>query len=664
MHINKSKLTIKLNHYKFIPLILALIVYANTFSHGFVLDDESVITLHTYVQKGISGIPDLLTSPYRYGFSGFNDGLYRPLSLIIFAIEVALFGNNPLPFHVLNVIVFAFSCLMLYNLLILLLGEKQRFFALAVSCFFAIHPLHTEVVANIKSLDEQLCFIFFLLSTGSAYQYLKNGSINTLLLMTFFFVMSFLSKESALTFVAAIPLTMYFFTKWNTQRFFTLTISLILIAAIYWAWRNQILESTGTPSEKLASALDNSLTGASFIDRIGMGFYLTLYYIYLFLVPINLGHDYSYNQIPLQPILSALPIASILIISALLFFALRGFKKKSPFSYGILFFFITISIYTNIVEVIGVTLAERFAFVPSLGLTIAGLYFLSRTTHVSLEAIIKHKKWIFITLTGCLALYGIRTIDRNLDWESNVSLFTNDIHTVPNSIKAHFNYATSLRDKSRLTANPEQKDALRNEAVKWYQKALDAYPKYTDAENNLATILMEGGKYAEAVPYLEHIVEERPLYRKAHYNLGACYVKLSKYTEAISELTTYCNMDNTNAQAYYHLGVSYGNIGDFTSAINALNRAITINPNYWESYLYLGKAYGIQQEFNQSLNVLLKAYKIINTNEDINMSIALTYMNLSKFKEAVPYLQSIVKLNPQNQQAINLLNEANKNASP
>ena len=149
--------------------LVAFGLYANTLSHGYVLDDRVVITGNTYTQAGFAGIGDLLTTDSFRGFLGRDveelaGGRYRPLSLVTFAIEGALFGDSPAVAHLGNVLLFALCCVVLLGVLQELLGERSGPLSglsvpFASALLFAVHPIHTEVVANIKGRDEILALL-------------------------------------------------------------------------------------------------------------------------------------------------------------------------------------------------------------------------------------------------------------------------------------------------------------------------------------------------------------------------------------------------------------------------------------------------------------------------------------------------------------------------
>src|SRR4051812_25407500 len=144
--------------------LISILEYANSFTNGFVLDDLSSIVQNGYVTKGISSIPDIFITPYLRGFAYNPNDLYRPLSLAMFATEYQLSGGSPMPGHIINVLFFAGCVVLLFMCLDVLFERKKTIVAFMAAALFALHPIHTEVVANIKSRDELLCFFFVFLA--------------------------------------------------------------------------------------------------------------------------------------------------------------------------------------------------------------------------------------------------------------------------------------------------------------------------------------------------------------------------------------------------------------------------------------------------------------------------------------------------------------------
>ena len=144
-----------------------MLIYANTYNHGYVLDDDDAIVNNRFVQKGVAGLADIWTTEYRTGFSNESGSLYRPVSLSLFAIQTELWPGNSNAAHVFNIILYGLCCMLLFLWLQLLFKSYDVWLPLIASLIFTVLPIHTEVVANIKSVDEILSASFALVSLYS-----------------------------------------------------------------------------------------------------------------------------------------------------------------------------------------------------------------------------------------------------------------------------------------------------------------------------------------------------------------------------------------------------------------------------------------------------------------------------------------------------------------
>ena len=237
--INQLNNTLPRNWIGIILGILAFILYSGTINHGFVLDDGLVTTLNKYVLQGVDGLWDIFTHSYRAGSSITTDSeyMYRPLSVMMFAIEWEFFPNNSIVHHLINVLFYSISIFLVFNLLVKLLPDQPLSISIATALIFLVHPIHTEVVSNIKSRDEIMCFFFGLLTIQYIFKYFDN-KLWSLPLACLMFSLSLLSKEGAVLFLAIIPLTIYYFKR---EKFIKPTLYLGLTFILWFILRNYVL---------------------------------------------------------------------------------------------------------------------------------------------------------------------------------------------------------------------------------------------------------------------------------------------------------------------------------------------------------------------------------------------------------------------------------------
>lgn len=232
---SKAKLAEKKNFFseKYFPHIIfafSFLLYFNSVFNDYNLDDELVTQNHRLTSKGISAIPEIFRSPYYQDNAGYKYE-YRPIVLVSFAIEHSIFGDKPLTSHLINVLLYAALCLLLFHVLKKLLYEYNPLFPFLIAMIYAAHPIHTEVVDSIKNRDEILALIFGLLALFFAESFCVRKNWIALILTPLFFILGILSKSTTISFVVLIPLALILLTKADFGRVF-LTVILLLIPSL------------------------------------------------------------------------------------------------------------------------------------------------------------------------------------------------------------------------------------------------------------------------------------------------------------------------------------------------------------------------------------------------------------------------------------------------
>ncbi|MEQ9186447.1 MAG: tetratricopeptide repeat protein [Cryomorphaceae bacterium] len=628
----------------FLPAILGFLLYLLAVGHSFVLDDNLVITQNRHVQDGVSGIPELLTTNYTHGHLDFNDGLYRPLSLITFAIEQSIHGLDPAVSHFIQALLYGLLLLVLGKLL-LFIFEDNRWNAFWVLLLFALHPIHSEVVANLKSRDELLALLFF---AWSAWLYLEYITLHRKWLLAGaigLFTLALFSKESAITFLAVYPVLHYFYrpTHWKTIAQST---GLFLIPAVaFLIVRAWVLSNLGPVDSGVSDILQNILsTSDSWADRLATATVIQGTYLWKLLVPFPLSHDYSYHVIPIYSLTSPLFILSFLLILGLVYLCVKGWAKRSKVSFGIAFYFISVSVVSNTVILIGALMAERFVFTPSLGICIA------LVSGVSMIPLLNAKKtWLF---AGLSCVFLVLSAQRIPDWKDNYTLFNADVDKVPNSARAHYNVGTSNNDRAKI--DPKQRQSLRASAVKHLSKAIEIWPEYKDAYNNLGVVYMDMGNLQEAYAVYKLTFERFPDYNKGLYNFGIAAYKLGKYAESERYFEAYLDRSYNN-DALYLTAESEGYQSKFDEAKAHLLQLIKNEPQRARGPLKLGTAYGIAGDEQQAERYFTLARQLEPDNADAHFNLGLLYLNTGRVESARESLRTALAINPDLDQARQLL---------
>src|ERR1051325_5822761 len=428
----------------FIVAALAFILYANTLGHQWALDDYSLIKENTQTKSG--NIKEILSSTYRTGYFNPDYQLYRPLSKVFFAYEWSFSENDPKPGHFMNIFMYALTGFLLFYMLSLYL-KGDLLISFLVSSLFIAHPIHTEVGANIKSHDEILCFLFFVVTAIFTYKFLVSDRVvlnsragifkklsaskpANLVLAGLSFFLCLLSKESGITFLAVIPLMIWFFTDEKSAKNITATLCLAGVAAIFFMIRAHVLNEARGGSNIVGETakIDNMMSGLGIAKRFPTAILIMGMYLKTFFFPHPLVSDKSFREIEVVDFGDKWFLLSFLAYAALTAYAVMRFRKKDPIAFGIIYFFITASVASNIVMVIGTNYGERLMYAPSFGFCLAiGVLIAKylRPVEVGNKVALlgdffkKYSKAIAV-LAVIFVLYSFKTVTRNVDWYDNL----------------------------------------------------------------------------------------------------------------------------------------------------------------------------------------------------------------------------------------------------
>lgn len=668
--------------------VLSFALFANTISHEYAVDDAIVITKNTLTQQGLKGIPKIMKSDAFYGFFGEGyklvaGGRYRPLSIVTFAIEQEFFGGNPYVSHFINVLLFSLSVLLLFYLLSALLKTRANKFQelnipFLATLLFAAHPIHTEVVANIKGRDEIMGLLGALGALFLVWEYVETKKIFLLLTAVFVYVLALLSKENAITFLAVVPLCLYFFSNAKIKDYFLTVIPLLLVAGVYVVMRQKF---TGVElSEESNEILNNPFVYASLSERLATVAYTFGEYFKLLIFPHPLTHDYYFNQVPIQNWTSLKAIIPFLFTLGLVVFAIVKGLQKNIYAFGILYFFITISVVSNVFFSVGIAMNERFIFLSSIGFCIilaAALLQMNKRFFANKQLAKSTSNSMPFTLIILLILgaYSFKTVTRNADWKNDFVLFEADYKNSPNSAKIKNAYGGELTTQAgKIKGTPKEKEYLQKaekaltEAleiypnyknallilgnVKWqlhkdsksaislYKRTLELHPNYYEGNFNMACVLLDEDKMREAIPYFKSAISSKSNKMEAWYNLGEAYFKLGMGDSAVYYFKQAARLAPNNSIVYYKIGLTYGKVlQELDSSIEWLKKAIEIKPDNVSYYEDLGVAYGFKKEYQKAVEAFENGLRITPNNKQLLRNIGVTYQQMGQEQKALEYFQ-------------------------
>ncbi len=538
-------------------VLLAIALYANTLGHHFVMDDAVVLTGNKVVQQGVAGIPQIFSEDTFAAYLsqiGVNEqvitgGRYRPFSLAVFALGVSVWGNNALMFHLCNVLLFAGCALLFYRLLSLLVPHYP-WAAFASAVLFVVHPIHTEVVANIKGADELWAFFWGALATITALRKPELGW-KTGLVAGFCLLLAFLSKEVAVVWLALIALMRwmkYSDPMAQLARGMALPVVALLL---YGGIRMSVIQDVGKGTmmheplnnpflhvnghwvninEKTLDRTDHVLRfkGQSrpytAVEKSATVAHILLQYAKLLVLPHPLSHDYSPFYI--RPKTWSHPtslLGAALSLALLVGGIWLAIRRKHWLGLGALWFILPLLPVCNLFFTVGTFLAERFLMLPSAGfcliLGVLGSRFFAKNNKIALG--------VGIAVAAALA---VLTVLRNPAWHTNEDLLRTDMVHTPNSSRIYMSLGDlKVRQALQLKDSTAQTAALRD-VVPIFEKGLALHPVYFMGWHGLGIAHFNLKNFDMAVRDYQIALTLNPNDRLTQQNLVAA---LRKHGEAL-----------------------------------------------------------------------------------------------------------------------------------
>lgn len=631
-------------------LALSFILYGRTLQYGYAQDDAIVITDNMYTKDGVSGIPGILGNDTFYGFFKrdgkqflVEGGRYRPLTLVFFAMGWEIFGEEEIPindvptsakiFHFFTILFYGLTGIVLYLLLLKMLrpskGENfAAFVALVTSILFITHPIHTEVVANIKGQDEIIALLGSLAAVYFSLKgyYEKNKSFTIIACVAFF--LALLAKENPITFIAVLPLTYWFFTKAKTNEIINQTIPFLAVGLVFIFIRYSVLGG-GFGSENL-ELMNNpfiKIENGNYVhysggEKLATIFFTLGQYIKLLILPHPLTHDYYPYHVGTMTFADWRVILSFLMYIGLGIYALRGIMKKDIVAFGIAFYIITISIVSNIVFPVGTNMAERFMFMPSVGfcLVVGVLTYRFGKYLASGNKLSMSTFNMPLAIVGVVALlFSVKTIDRSAAWQDNYTLFSTDIEVSKNSAKLRNSMGGSTIDRAnQLQESDPQRINLLNEAVGHLNEAIRIHPNYKNAYLLLGNAYQYLKKFDEAIQYYNQALRLDSEYADANNNLTLAYRNGGKHhgevtgniQKSIQYLEIAHQRDPNDTETLRLMGIAYGMSGNGPKAIEFLEKALKLQPNNPSIMFNLGIALSQFGDTTRGAQLMQKAKEL------------------------------------------------------
>jgi tetratricopeptide (TPR) repeat protein len=546
--------------------LLAGLIYSRLFSAGFISWDDGDVLLNN---------KDVHRFNVKAFFTNYYVGNYAPFTMLGFAFDWLLFHGNAAGHHGISLLLHVVNGLLVYKLSHLLLKDKAK--AMLCTVIFCFHPLQVETVAWVSAKNNILYAQFFLWGLIFYSKYCLENIRKYYVWSLLFFVAAVLSKPSAICFPLVMILIDYLLKEkpsfkeiaLNKIPFALLALGLGLVT-IYTRTEDKFI---------------NSSHAFAIHERIGYAGYALLQYVYKFLLPANLSVIYPYPQ---QKLLAL--ILGYAMILALIFVCFKLYRSKQKIAwFGILFFISNLLLVIQLVPFGEVLTADRYMYLPVLGLAWALASFLP----------LKEKQINYLALALVLVL-GTVTFFRTSAWKNSTSLYTDIIKKYPHSFVA----LNSLGAEHMLNKN-----------------------------------------YDQSLNYLNAAINENVAYYKGYYNRGLLYAQTNRMQEALADFTKAIDLKQY-PKAYVARANAYYTLHDYPKAIADAQTVLKKDPQNVKALYVIATSYDDQNELNSALDYYNKVLYFVNDNPLFYMRRAILYGKLQNLRACLNDLETATGLDP------------------
>ena len=560
-------------------------------------DDPAYVTDNGHVLRGITW------QGFRWAFASSAASNWHPLTWLSHMLDCQLYRLGAWGHHLTNVLLHALNASLAFLVLRQMTGATWR--SLIVAALFGLHPLRVESVAWVAERKDVLSTTFAMLTLCAYGRYAqkrlraapgdaafdplagrseaKTARLSTLDygLALMFFALGLMCKPMLVT----VPCILLLLDYWPLNRFPRQGIRSLLVEKIPF-FLAAILVSVITLA--VQSSTGAVMIGCPLAFRLTNAVVSYCRYLGKLFWPSNLAVFYPYP--PHWP--TATVLLSVLALVLVSFAALMWRRRHPYVLVGWLWFIGTLVPVIGLVQVGGQSMADRYTYVPSLGVCLLVVWGVHELT----------QRWRFQrvaagVMVAVIVSYCIRLTQTQIGyWRNSESLFRHAIQVTKGNYLAHNNLGTALEKEGRF-----------EEAIHEFQQALDDQPSYYLAQDNLGLVFDKQGRYDEAIARFEEALRDRPGYATAHKNLGIVLSKQGRVTDAILQFQEALKADPRCAEAHSAWGILLEHEGDLDQAMDHYREALRINPDFSDVRYNLGNALARTNRLDEAIAEFQKA---------------------------------------------------------
>ncbi len=622
-------------------VLITLLVYSPVLRCLFInYDDGDYVFNNPAVQAGLT------TPGFLWALRTGHTGNWHPLTWLSHMMDCQLFGMNPAGHHLTNLLIHCANASLLFLLLLRMTGAFWP--SAFVAALFAWHPLRVESVAWVAERKDVLSTFFMLLAVWAYTKYVQLASPNpktiakgplassSYYFALLFYVLSLMSKPMYVT----LPFILLLLDWWplcrinalaNPDGAASLTLSNVKRLAVEKLpfLVLSLASCIVTYRVQNAAGAVSSLEALPLTSRLANIPVSYVRYISKIIWPSSLAIFYPFpKHWPLWIV--AVSIALLVLILVLM---LRTAARRPYLATGWLFFLGTLIPVIGLVHVGTQSIADRYTYMPSVGIFIAVVWLAREITRYSASA----QKTLCVLGVIILAACLVVTYRQLAYWRDTETIFARAVKVTKDNYLAHLNLGTYLESTGRD-----------REALDHLNEALRIAPESPELLNNLGVIAFNHGQTNDALSYLTRSLKSAPNYAEAQNNLGNVLAALGDFDGASNHYTTALKCRKYYAEAHNNLGRVLEIKGNLPEAIRQYQAALEINPGYADTHVNFGKALLRQGNTSEAASHFADALHKKPSDVDVIAEVARVLAGQNKIDAAVDYLSRALQSNPNN----------------
>lgn len=607
-------------------IVVTLVVFWQVRKHDFVdFDDDVYVTRNIHVQSVIT------KDSIVWAFTTTREANWHPLTWLSHMVDYQLFGLDPKGHHLTSVLFHLANTLLCFLVLTRMTGANWR--SAFVAALFALHPLHVESVAWVAERKDVLSTLFWMLTLWAYTFYVERPEPKRYLLVLLTFTLGLMAKPMLVT----LPFVLVLLDYWPLGRFhgYQFGASTLSVCASSnnknWRSRATLLVLEKSPFFALAAVssivtlLAQQAGGAvkSFVVfpptvRVANAVVSYVSYIGKTIWPHHLAPFYPHpgNSLPLWQVAGSLLL--LVCISVLL---LRRAEKFPYFIVGWLWYLVTLLPVIGLVQVGEQAMADRYTYVPLLGLFIMIAWGASE-----FASNWPYRRIAFVlAATVMLPALAVCTSKQLSHWSNTVTLFEHTLKVTADNYFAHTQLGIAFAARGELDT-----------AIGHYSKALQIKPDYAIAHNNLGLAWEGKGRIQEAIRSYSKALQIKPDLAGAHSNLGNALQQQGKLDEAIRNFFRALQLKPDVPEVHYNMGNVLARQGEMEQAIVHLSRAVQLKPDFAEAYNNLGAVLSYQGKYQEAIDYFTEALRIKPDYLEARNNLEITLRKAGNSSEGTP----------------------------